>query len=48
MAPWKADELGGIGDVPSAADYSVFHNLNKLAEEIYLFDGEAAVLGDKR
>ena len=48
LAPWKADELGDIGDVPSAADYSVFHNLNKLAEEICLFDGEAAVLGDKR
>ena len=48
LAPWKADELGDVGDVPSAADYSVFHNLNKLAEEICLFDGEAAVLGDKR
>lgn len=45
LAPWKADELGDVRGVPSAADYSVFHNLNTLAEEICLFDGEAAVIG---
>lgn len=45
LAPWKADELGDVRGVPSAADYSVFHNLNILAEEICLFEGEAAVIG---
>lgn len=45
LAPWKATELGDVNDVPSAVDYAVFHNLNKLAEEICLFDGEAMVLG---
>lgn len=45
LAPWKADELGDVRGVPSAANYSVFHNLNTLAEEICLFDGEAAVIG---
>ena len=46
LAPWKADELGDVGGVPTGTDYAVFHNLNKLAEEICLFEGEAVVLGE--
>ena len=45
LAPWKADALGDVNGVSSATDYAVFHNLNRLAEEICLFDGEAVVLG---
>ncbi len=45
LSPWKADELGEVNGVPSVIDYAVFHNLNKLAEEICLFGGEAMVLG---
>lgn len=48
LAPWKAEELGDVKGVAAKKDYSVFHNLNRLAEEICLFDGEAVVLGDKR
>lgn len=47
LAPWKADELGDVEGVPSKTDYAMFHNLNKLAEEICLFGGEAVVLGRK-
>ena len=47
LAPWKADELGDVGGVPADTDYAVFHNLNKLAEEICLFEGEAVVLGER-
>lgn len=38
LAPWKADELGDVANVPSNTDYSMFHNLNKLAEEICCFE----------
>lgn len=44
LAPWKAEGLGDVNGVPSAKDYSVFHNLNALAQEICLFDGEAHIL----
>lgn len=44
LAPWKADELGDVANVPSNTDYSVFHNLNKLAEEICCF--EEGVISD--
>lgn len=44
LAPWKADELGDVANVPSDTDYSVFHNLNKLAEEICCF--EEGVISD--
>lgn len=44
LAPWKVDELGDVEGVPSDTDYSVFHNLNTLAEEICLFEGEAVVI----
>lgn len=44
LAPWKAETLGDMNGVPSATDYSVFHNLNRLAEELCLFDGEAMIV----
>ena len=44
LAPWEAEELGEVQGVPSATDYSIFHNLNLLAEEICLSAGEAVVL----
>ena len=40
LAPWDADTLGDIHGIPSATDYSIFHNLNGLASEICLFFGE--------
>ena len=46
LAPWRAEELGEVKGVPSATNYSIFHNLNLLAEEICLFDGEAGILSD--
>lgn len=44
LAPWQSDALGEVNGVPSSTDYSVFHNLNHLAEEICLFDGDARIL----
>lgn len=44
LAPWKAEELGEVSGVPSETDYSIFHNLNHLANEICLSVGKAAVL----
>lgn len=44
LAPWKADEMSDVNGVPARTDYSVFHNLNKLATEICLFDGEASII----
>jgi len=43
LAPWKAGELGEVNGVPTGTDYSIFHNLNTLAEEICRFDGEAVM-----
>lgn len=48
LAPWKVDELGDVNGVPADTDYSVFHNMNTLAEEICRFDGNAAVIGGIR
>lgn len=44
LAPWKPEALGSVRGVPSDTDYSIFHNLNTLAEEVCLFDGEAKIL----
>lgn len=46
LAPWKAEGLGDVNGVPSEKAYSVFHNLNALAQEICLFNGEARILRD--
>lgn len=43
LAPWDVDGLGDVNHVPSATDYSRFHNLNSVAATICSFDGEAMV-----
>ena len=45
LAPWKPETIGEVNGVPSDTDYSIFHNLNHLAEEICAFEGEARVVG---
>lgn len=45
LAPWKPETIGEVNGVPVETDYSIFHNLNHLAEEICTFDGEARVIG---
>ena len=44
LAPWKPETIGEVNGVPADTDYSIFHNLNHLAEEICTFDGEARVI----
>ena len=44
LAPWDLDMMGSVNGVPSDSDYSRFHNLNALAEEICSFYGEAKIL----
>ena len=44
LAPWNLDLMGEVGGVPSDSDYSRFHNLNRLAEEICAFYGAATIL----
>ena len=39
--------MGSVGGVPSDSDYSRFHNLNALAEEICSFYGEARIIREK-
>ena len=45
LAPWKPETIGEVNGVPSDTDYSIFHNLNHLAEEVCAFEGEARVIG---
>ena len=45
LAPWKPETIGEVNGVPADTDYSIFHNLNGLAEEICAFDGDARVIG---
>ena len=45
LAPWKPETIGEVNGVPADTDYSIFHNLNHLAEEICAFEGEARVIG---
>ena len=44
LAPWKPETIGEVNGVPADTDYSIFHNLNHLAEELCAFDGEARVI----
>lgn len=44
MAPWGLDDMKYVGGVPSNCDYSRFHNLNNLAEEICKFYGNAKII----
>lgn len=47
LAPWQLDDMGEVNHVPADTDYSRFHNLNELAKEICLFDGDAAIVNGK-
>lgn len=44
LAPWDLDTMGDVGKVPSASDYSRFHNMNTLAAGICAFTGEARIM----
>lgn len=46
LAPWNLDDMGEVNHVPSDTDFSRFHNLNELAREICLFDGDAAIVNE--
>lgn len=46
LAPWNLDNMQAQGTVPSATDYSRFHNLNTLAREICEFEGDARIVRD--
>lgn len=48
IAPWDASSLGDVNGIPSTTDYSQFHNLNKLAEEICRFEGRGTIVGNKK
>lgn len=40
--------VGEVNGVPAETDYSIFHNLNRLAEEICAFDGEARMIYNEK
>lgn len=44
LAPWNAGEMGEVRGVPAQTAYSRFHNLNTLARQICLFEGEARIV----
>ncbi len=44
LAPWGLDQMPDVNGVPSDSDYSCFHNMNRLAEEICSFMGEAKII----
>ena len=44
LAPWGLDQMPDVDGVPSDSDYSCFHNMNHLAEEICSFMGEAKII----
>lgn len=39
LAPWHAEALGNVNNIPSNSNYSQFHNLDTLAEEICRSEG---------
>ena len=41
LAPWHPGDMGEVNGVPSHTEYSTFHNMNRLAEQICMFDEEA-------
>ncbi len=45
LAPWQPDTLGEVNGVPSNTDYSIFHNLNTLAQQLCTFEGDAVIVG---
>lgn len=44
LAPWQLDEMNPVAGVPANTDYSRFHNMNCLAEEICSFNGDAKII----
>lgn len=44
LAPWGLDQMEGVAGVPSTSDYSRFHNLNILANELCSFAGQAYII----
>lgn len=44
LAPWKIDDMGDVNGIEAQSDYSRFHNMNALAEEICNFYGEACIV----
>lgn len=44
IAPWDATALGDVDGIPATSDYSMFHNLNKVAQTICEFEGNAKVV----
>lgn len=47
LAPWQLDDMDEVNHVPSDTDFSRFHNLNELAREICLFDGDASIVNGR-
>lgn len=43
LAPWHPDELGEVNGIPQDTRYSIFHNLNDIAQEVCEWSGEAMV-----
>lgn len=43
LAPWHPDELGEVNGTPQDTLYSIFHNLNDVAQEVCEWSGEARV-----
>lgn len=44
LAPWNIDAMGAVAHVPADTDYTRFHNLNTLANQLCVFDGVAQML----
>lgn len=44
LAPWQLDQMQPVNNVPADTNYSRFHNLNALANEICNFCGNAKIL----
>ena len=47
LSPWHPEDMGDVKGVPSATDYSIFHNLNTLAAHICQFYGEARIVREE-
>jgi len=47
LAPWGLDSMAPVNGVPANTDHSRFHNMNHLAAEICLFNGNATIIRDK-
>ena len=43
LAPWNPEEIGDVNGVSSDTDYSIFHNLNKVAAEVCAFHGTGVI-----